>query len=323
MKKIALGLVLVLMICITSGCSSISSTISDIADSGSLEKYNAYIEFNNFITGWLDLNINGYFENLGYEDEVTIPENVTGAYVTPVIDMHFEKIRGVIEYTDKKPEYNKVDESIKSLAPKIIEIMNTMNEIDKYYRTDKGYEKDNFAKGQELHKKFLAQCVEYYKEREKFFEVFGELTTEQGLKDAETLSSSGKYIKYNTLKILIKSQKLEEYLIDNEIDDSNILDLDIVYYKPKYEEIKEDIQLFKIYIDKEDYIEKEELSAFSERLKENILSIEKSLDELLNILETQNTDVKAEGKVVTGDLAVIHYLHRNIDNTVDIYNTMN
>ncbi|MGF7050076.1 hypothetical protein J2T13_004599 [Paenibacillus sp. DS2015] len=88
-----------------------------------MEKFNAYVDLGNYITGWLDMDVYSYTEDFGWEEEMTFKNNFDiqkfdSRVLSPIIEGAFDIVDTILEYTSKDPSFGAADETMKELAPR-------------------------------------------------------------------------------------------------------------------------------------------------------------------------------------------------------------
>ncbi|MBU5592279.1 YiiG family protein [Clostridium sp. MSJ-4] len=331
LKKFLGRIFMCLMICIfLSSCGSQekSKEVSSKSDNG---KYNAYINLNNYLTGWLSLNMQSYFNDFGFEEEITIKEKFRkkefeGAAVTPIVEGAFKDVEKALEYTTKEPSYGLADDSMKELCPKVKEVLNTINEIDNYY-SSKSFLEDDFAKGKELHKKIYNEYSECVILTEKFFYDFDLIAEEKKKESLEALKKKDMMIRYYAMDIVTKAQDIDNAFYNAEISDDNILDYDVSKYKEYYDPLIEGIDKFREYVKDDERLKKEGLNntPFLDKFKFDLKYMEGSANNIMEILTTKDTSGKsnAKGSVRPNEKSItIRDFSTKVSSLVDSYNNL-
>lgn len=118
------------------------------------QKYNNYVGLSNYMIDWLDTALETYFKEFGVENEIIIKKGFDGFNGVPIFESHKDDLDKALEYASKKPSYEKTDAAVKELHPTMKELMNTLGEMENYYKS-KSFIDDKFDKGKELHKKYV------------------------------------------------------------------------------------------------------------------------------------------------------------------------
>jgi hypothetical protein len=135
---------------------------SDDAVQAALEKANAYIEFAKTSERALD-SWDRYREWVNLKTGPTGKERYIeyGLYDVPVYDGQIEEVRAA---AGKPPLVTGLDAAVQTFLESYVAAAPVINEAAAYY-DNKGYEADDAAKGQELHKKLVALFPALVKER--------------------------------------------------------------------------------------------------------------------------------------------------------------
>ncbi|KAJ50596.1 hypothetical protein BD780_002714 [Clostridium tetanomorphum] len=323
LKKILSSISICVAMCLlltSCGSADKSKAVSSQEDT---KKYNNYVTLSNYMTGWLDTALATYFNKFGIENEIIIKKGFDGFNGVPILDAHKNDLDKALEYASKKPSYGETDAKIKVLHPKMKELMNTLGEIQSYYKS-KGFIDDKFAKGKELHKKVCAQYKEYDALAEKFFTSFDTITEQKKKEDLDKLKKNDMMIRYYAMSILNRAQDIEMSFYKAKINDNNILNYDVNKYKEKYDLLTEDINKF-IEYSKDDERRKKEKIAIIPTFSSDVKRVKVTATDIMEVLKTKDTTINSttKGKVTTGGKnALLHEFSRIVSNMVDSYNNM-
>ncbi|MDO3675710.1 YiiG family protein [Paenibacillus ehimensis] len=322
-------------VCVSlSGCGSIGQIAEKVKEQTTqakqesnqaqdTAKYNTYIGLSNYLTQWLDKTFEMYFKEFGGEEEIRIRKNFTGFNTMPVLPGHKDDVDKALAFASKEPSYQAADESVKALAPKLKELMETTGEMQTYYQ-NKAYAEDEFAKGKELHKKLLVQFNEVSDLADKFFADFAVITEQRKKEDLEELKKSDMLIRFHAMSIVNRAQDIQKTFDKAGVTDDNVLDFDANQYAELYKLLTEDIDKFT------------ELSKDKERLKkekvqivpvftDSIQRVKTAAADLMEILRTKDTTINSDtkGKVTTGGKNMpLKNFDKRVSAVVDSYNTM-
>ncbi|MFD0713009.1 DUF3829 domain-containing protein [Paenibacillus sp. GCM10027626] len=254
MKKQWIALIAVCMVfaAFLSACGESSNkdkgTDTTSSSTAEINKYNAYIDFENHLAGWLQANVNAYANMFGLEEEMTFKKDFDkakfkGAPTSPIVKGFFDQLDKLESYASSEPSFGAADETMKTLASKVRDFYNTMNEMDTYYRA-KSYAEDDFAKGKELHKNFSAQYNAYIGATITLFKDMREITEKKEQEGLQELKDNDYLLRYYAKSIVMKAKGIQQDFIAAAIDDSNLGEYDAVKYKASYEALTEDITSF-------------------------------------------------------------------------------
>ncbi|KZE73687.1 hypothetical protein AV654_03675 [Paenibacillus elgii] len=322
-------------VCVSlSGCGSIGKIAEKVKEQTSqakqesnsmrdTAKYNTYIGLSNYLTQGLNKTFEGYFKEFGEEEELHVRKNFTGLNTFPVLQSHKDDVDKALAFASKEPSFQAADESVKALAPKLKEFLETIGEMQAYYQA-KTYAEDEFAKGKELHKKLLVQFNEVSDLADKFFVDFAVITEQRKKEDLEELKKSDQLVRYHAMSIVNRAQDIQKAFNSAGVTDDNVLDFDANQYAELYKLLTEDIDKFT------------ELSKDQERLKkervqivpvftDSIQRVKTSATDLMEILQTKDTTISSDmkGKVTTGGSNVpLKNFDKRVSALVNSYNTM-
>ncbi|WP_163859166.1 YiiG family protein [Paenibacillus elgii] len=322
-------------VCVSlSGCGSIGKIAEKVKEQTSqakqesnsmrdTAKYNTYIGLSNYLTQGLNKTFEGYFKEFGEEEELHVRKNFTGLNTFPVLQSHKDDVDKALAFASKEPSFQAADESVKTLAPKLKELLETTGEMQAYYQA-KTYTEDEFAKGKELHKKLLVQFNEVSDLADKFFADFAVITEQRKKEDLEELKKSDQLVRYHAMSIVNRAQDIQKAFNNAGVTDDNVLDFDVNQYAELYKLLSEDIDKFT------------ELSKDQERLKkervqivpvftDSIQRVKTSATDLMEILRTKDTTISSDmkGKVTTGGRNVpLKNFDKRVSALVNSYNTM-
>lgn len=246
---------------------------------GEEEKYQEYVKLNNDILWRFDASVTPYVEQFGNDDKIIIPKNEISG-ITPVVEGFFSDLDKVKEIATKKPKTD-VDENAIALADETKKTYDIINEVCKYYN-DKEYKNDNLSRAQELHDRYIDQVEVWYYKYMQFSEKLGPMAIKIMSKDLNTYKKNGQDFEYYTLKLLIDSEALKNYMKDNKIDDTNVLSSDLTQYKNLLNTLNETYDKYKVYSkDKKNSIHLEALQKDSD-------SFVRSANRILEVVDKQD-----------------------------------
>lgn len=237
--------------------TSTSSTSKADENTDLIDKQNAYIDLNNFITGnyYSDV-ISRYFTYFGTD---TFNALQTEPEVIAVIQYDIDIIDKALEYSNKEPRLEQFDAAVQDLVPKLKNLIDVMNDAHSYYN-QKDYLDDNFAKGKEYH----TQIVSLYFDQlspslDMFFEQVNKYDEEQTKKDMQQLLDSDFMLQYSMLDVLVKARDIASEVDSQNIDSSNLLELNLTVIKEKYSKLIEAINNLQKYADDSSRYKKENI----------------------------------------------------------------
>ncbi|MCM3042622.1 YiiG family protein [Paenibacillus motobuensis] len=328
MKKVVNWfLCIILLVIATTACSLPTSRdlkgASARDETKDTNKYNAYIELSNQINGGMYGSIfNNYVDRFGWEEEIYIDDEFNGYSTTPFIPTVIEHAGKTLNFASVEPSYGATDEKVKELMPIIIDMMNANNDIESYY-TAKTYVDDDFEKGRELHKRYIALFEKYIEVGQQFLDEFSEITRERKYSDAEKLKDEDMLIRYYALLTVLRAQEIQEAFYNKGVGDDNILDFDVKEYEELYNMLTEDIEHYFEYAKDADR-RKTEAWPSLEIFKTSIEGVKVTATDILRVLREQDPEINSDtkGKVTTGGRnAILSAFDRKVSFLVDAYNT--
>jgi len=107
-----------------------------------------------------------------------------------------------------------------------------------YYKT-KDYNDDKYAKGQELHKKILAEIPKFEAASKKFYTVLNKVDTARKVEEMNNAKKEGDELNYNKIHVSLLMSKITDEFIQNDISAINVLSTDLTKIKSLYQEFSE------------------------------------------------------------------------------------
>ena len=191
MKKISLGLTVLVLICSLSACKELKDaqnafqnekgntdngknealnnlmgalqgnkdSYEDLPPASDLEAYNNYIDLSNFMTGDVEESLDRYFNGVAPAEDFSPVEG--GSYITTTFSNHdYEFLDEVESQADLGTSYKEMDEHALTLIPTLRTLMQVLDEAGNY-GNQKGYLDDNYAKGAGNSQSFCSgsQCL--------------------------------------------------------------------------------------------------------------------------------------------------------------------
>jgi len=265
---------------------------------------------------------NNYVDRFGWEEEIYIDDEFNGYSTTPFIPSVIEHASKTLNFASVEPSYGATDKKVTELMPIIIDMMNANNDIESYY-TAKTYVDDDFEKGRELHKRYIALFEKYIEVGQQFLEEFSEITRERKYTDAEKLKNEDMLIRYYALLTVLRAQEIQEAFYNKGVGDDNILDFDVKEYEELYNMLAEDIEHYFEYAKDADR-RKTEAWPSLEIFKTSIEGVKVTATDILRVLREQDPEINSDtkGKVTTrGRNAILSAFDRKVSFLVDAYNT--
>lgn len=330
----------ILLICICmslllTACSNskgVSGTPKD-----DVKKYNSYIEILNFNSGWLRLVAHSYFEKFGTDEEMTIKKGSEGFTLfssmptkgeNSLYEFHKERHTKLPrKYLASNPSYGEIDAKMATLCDKMdVFIELYFKEVNIYY-TDKEYEKDNFAKGRELHRRMVSSYKELVAAETDFSVAFYPKMVEYEGADLPKFKSNGFSIHYYALSVLLSGKEIVHMFDQLENEGKDFLEADLAKYEELNNKFNSDVaELQKIYKDKAQ-LNKEGYSemqlGFLSQFVNTAGQMQTEATDALNMIKAGTTKIKKSkpGTLTTlGPAYPVGNLRRQLDSLIGEYN---
>lgn len=300
---------------ILASCSTIFTQLDSntmIEKEADIEKYNSYIEFLNFQNGWFDAVVETYFSTFGIEEELTIKADFKGFTLDPVEGQtiygihhgfHTEK---PLQYLKAKPDYGEADDIMPILCDKFEAFLTFyFRDVNEYYK-NKEYEKDNFEKGRQFHKKMITDYSELIDVANNFLMAFSSKMLENEAAELPYLKANGYDIHYYALSLLLNAKKISNMFENLEREGKTFLEADLVQYKELFDAFNDDVEAFKLIYKDEARLKQEDYGqiniAFLNQFATTAEMMQTSATDALNMIKAGTTEIDNEltGKVTTG-----------------------
>ncbi|MHA7962897.1 DUF3829 domain-containing protein [Paenibacillus sp. CAU 1782] len=334
MKKVlSIALVFTLVTVILGACSGLKDAVSGnggaVAAAKDTQKYNAYIDLSNFMNGFLETNVYSYATYFGFDEEIAFlkrgfdPETFDGMIISPMSEPTFNQVDEAVVYADTEPSYGVTDEKMKELAPKLKQLLETINEVQSYY-SSKSFIEDDFELGKELHTKLVNQYYDFSDAADVFYTEFDVITTQKNLENLEQFKEEGYMLHYHAKSILMNAQEIQQAFYDADVDDSNILDLDSAKYKEMYNALTENVNQFMELAKDDEQKKKEGINSFWD-FDNSVEDIKSAATTILEVLESQNADldpVSVGGSSFSRGFGYFEYFERILSTLINNFNKL-
>ena len=226
-----------------------------------LEAYNNYVDLSNFMTGDVEESLDRYFNGVAASGDFSPIEG--GSYITTTFsNQDYEFLDEVESQADLGTSYKEIDEHALTLIPTLRALMEVLDEAGNY-GNQKGYLDDNYAKGQEIHSRFVPAVNAYDDERLPYLNSLRAILQEQQARDLERFEKEGYTVRYQMLKLtMLKSEIMNAIYKQEDISDENVLSLDVTEIRPKYEEMAAVLAEFAVNFKDEAELEKEGFESY-------------------------------------------------------------
>ena len=196
-----------------------------------IAKYNKYIEFNNYAVKSISTEIDRYVEDTGKD----LPLKDVHLHLTGWGKWGKYKWSDVKELPTTKPPMKELDDPAAELIP-VAENLNVLLSSAYDYYKAKDYKEDNFAKGQELHKKILAEIPKFEAAAQKFRAALENKETTIVVQELNNAKKNGQELTYNKILVFLSMKKIMSELERQNISAANVISTDLTKIKPLYEE---------------------------------------------------------------------------------------
>lgn len=173
-------------------------------------KYNAYVEANNFMTDHLRTTLGYYKKTFGLDInklDTSKKSIVVSSIPMTYIDIAMEKFR----FYDKEPVRESLDPMAKELEPVIRELAQQLIDADLYYK-GKNYMDDDFAEGKEIHKKLCTVYLKYQQKQAAFTSELLKWAFEHSQQDMENYKENKEFIPYYAIGYIRSSVEFSDSL---------------------------------------------------------------------------------------------------------------
>lgn len=308
--------VLIIILLVTLCFFFIACDFYELMTANDVEKYDAYVELNNYMVDWLDKTIINYCNVFGDDEEIIMPKKFFSFSTYPILQVHKDIVEKAFVFSTKKPSYGAIDTSVDNLYSPLKELMLILEEIENYYR-DEAFLQDDFVKGKELHKQFYHKYIEYLPLASDFLYDLRIIVEESKQEDLERLKEEDYMITYTALKIIYRAQEMQEMLYDLYYEESTI---DYNLFKEHYNLLSEDIEDYINYSKDESRRKKENLIDDSAGIYIFTRHVKDMHDNATKLIEILNVESFWEDEEALFDY--IEDFNTRLSYAIDLYNTM-
>lgn len=200
-----------------------------------IEKYNAYIDLNNFMNDRLYTVIDSYFSRVAMQPEFAMQENNTDFWCNSLGESYFAQLDLVEGFAESEPPMPEVEEASKNLLAVMRPMMETFDEIYNYGEL-KTYKDDDYAGAAELHAKLWPLFEAYQPLEEAYYEAVNTIASAQEAEDLKYFEENGLVAHFTYSSLINKAQEIQGAIYDQNVFDENILELDVEALTPLYDE---------------------------------------------------------------------------------------
>ena len=205
---------------------------SDSKTSGNeIKKYNDYVNIYNRVLN-IDKDFIDYFKDAGNQEQLKKDKSPGTGFNT----LNQDFINQIKEQAEKAPAMENLDKAALALAGVYEELLPIFQEAENYYK-GKEFLSDNYAKGQEIHKKILGAFEKYNGVAGLFVTEFDKKSDEVFAKELEMLKKEGRVIGYNRALFMDISKKILNEMDRQKLNAANVTEGSAEKIKPLHEEL--------------------------------------------------------------------------------------
>jgi hypothetical protein len=214
----------------SSEAKNVSSNNGKNSDAEYDKKYQCYVEFNNDIVDCYNQSIDLYFKSKGNSEILKHKYNPNKVDMGPILKQKYDNIEKVKKAANSDPKIE-IDEDVIKLADATQKVYDLISEIYYAYGGNEEYGKKNDKTKEQLHKEFYNYVKEYDEIYSNFNKKFDKVSIEHMQSELKKYEYSEDMDSYHTLNMLIKSEELYRYFIDNNITNKNLFSMNLDEYK--------------------------------------------------------------------------------------------
>ena len=218
-----------------STASTISNKDNKNSDYEYEKKYQCYVDLNNDIVDCYNYSINLYFKSKGNGETVKHKYNPNEVDMGPIIKLKYETLEKVRKAANSEPKMD-IDEDVIKLADATEKIYDLIGEIYCAYGGKEENGKKTDKTKEELHKEIYTYVKEYNGIYNNFSNKFKSMSIEHMSKELKNYKEKGDMDSYHTLNIMIKSEEIYQYFVDNNITNKNLFNINLDEYKKLLED---------------------------------------------------------------------------------------
>ncbi|MCD2252953.1 DUF3829 domain-containing protein [Listeria marthii] len=264
-KKTGLCLLIIaLSVSLLAGCGNDkkenSATDNGLYTKEELVKYNDYVKLSNAINYDFVSARTNYLKSYSDENgDFKIPSN--NDILTPIRNPAetTNALMAMKDSVSKTPSLP-MDKNFEKLSNEITNEIHMLNELQTYF-TSKSYLDDNYAKATTLHKELTTSIQNSNKEIQSFNEAMQKLNTAQQDFAAKKMEKSGSLTCLALNNFISASENLVAELRNQQIDATNVTELDVAAYEKQYTNLTKTYEAFIKASTDEAQLEKEKLTS--------------------------------------------------------------
>ncbi len=182
-------------------------------------KYNEYIGFQNYYHKYLMKTAQSYYK--GFDSRKPLTTNNRPIIWSHSASAYVSQLKG---NTNKTPSFGAIDSDANTLSQRA-KTLDSLLTLSGFYYSKKVFEEDSFKKGQLLSDQIEPAFENYYKSYNTFASKINNIADELTARDLKALKDQGLTIRYNLLATIVASDKLINYVFENEKDQFKTVDL--------------------------------------------------------------------------------------------------
>lgn len=204
-------------------------------------KYQAYVTLNNDIVECYNYSINLYIRDKGAgetPEDKHFPEKLDMA---PIMIYKYDDLKNIKALLKSKPEMD-IDDQAERLIDEAEKVFVLTNQIYYAYgnqENDVVPKVETSMTKEELHKEYLNAVQKLDEAYSDFYAALYELEEEHTAEELEQYKKSGDIESYETLNVLVQSQRIYDYLASNNINNDNLFDMNLDEYNKILQEYNE------------------------------------------------------------------------------------
>nr|WP_318684887.1 DUF3829 domain-containing protein [uncultured Acetatifactor sp.] len=221
-----------------------------------LIKYNIYIELNNYAVEVMD-NIYSYYMVVADEDEFSLLPDTGLNYGFDVYYLDTTVLDEAEAVVDMEPGFEGVDELVRELLPPMRTMMEAFNKVSDAEYT---YADNQYAIPKELHPVIQENVADFEEAAYAYFAALDTLADERVRAEEEEMLAEGNLIIYYSSRAISLGNNIVDECINQNINDSNLTELDLTNIKAYYNELLEVVENYNTACSDNNQLIKESLS---------------------------------------------------------------
>lgn len=289
-------------------------------EAADIDKYNSYINVNNFMVDRLELVINSYFDRVVFQEEFALVN--TDYWCNSLGSSYMDDLDEAHEYALLDPKFEGLDATFEAMYPTLKEMMGAFDEVYEYSDLE-SFLDDDYAKAKELHAVIWRTYNEYVDLSDAFMaelDVMAEVRREESL---QTYLDNDMPVHYSLLTMLMSAQDFQQNIFDQEGTDETLTELDLEQLQPLYDDFVAKVTDCMSYISDDDAIEKEGwYSGAFTMLEMNLKDAKVGATRLMQRIKDQEALQSYETSMASFHEGTISYFNEKLGSLIDSYNNL-